>query len=135
MAIVRIFCNLILQITLLLSVLLLFRGHNFPGGGFIGALMAATGIGFHILSFGKPPPRLINKHIVLIFIGLLCLLMSLVLALFTQQAILTSLWFKLPIGHSLLKIGTPLVFDIGIYLSILGSLIWIMSGLEKSIDD
>ncbi len=129
--IIKVFCQLILQVTLLLSILFLLRGHNYPGGGFIGALVACTGIGFYILAYKRPPSFILKKHTLCINIGITCLTTSLVTPLFLNKSMLTGLWWSTNIFSQSLKVGTPLLFDIGIYLSILGSLIWIMTHLES----
>lgn len=133
--IIKMFCYLILQITLLLSVLFLLRGHNYPGGGFIGALIACTGICFYILTF-KQSPRFIDKKQPLIMnAGIVCLLISVLIPLFSNKNMLTGLWWKTSILNHVLKLGTPLLFDFGIYLSILGSFTWIFIYLGSNTHD
>ena len=125
------FCYFILQIMLLLSILFLIRGHNYPGGGFIAALIATTGIGFHMLTYDHPPTFIMDKNIILISFGIVCLLASILIALFFQKNLLTGIWWTgYLLGHRI-KLGTPLLFDIGIYLSILGGLLSIMTALGK----
>ena len=41
----------LLPVTLILSLLVFYRGHNEPGGGFIGGLMAAAGFIFYAMAF------------------------------------------------------------------------------------
>ena len=124
-----------LQVALLLSVLFLLRGHNHPGGGFIGALIACTGIYFYNLAYKRPPHFINKKQVLLINAGILCLLASLLIPSFTNKNMLTGLWWKINIFHYVFKLGTPLLFDIGIYLSILGSLIWVVTYLENDAYD
>ena len=135
MIILRTFSYFILQITLLLSVLFLLRGHNHPGGGFIAALIACTGIGCYLLSYKKLPQFVIHKHAILICSGMLCIMLSMVMPLFFGGNLFTGLWWKISFSGQLIKLGTPLLFDIGVYLSILGSLIWVMNSLEKTLYD
>lgn len=133
--IIRTFCYFILQITMLLSVLLLLRGHNSPGGGFIGALIASTGIGFYIIALDKCPALIYKQSLYLLGAGFICLLASILSPLFIDQSMLTGLWLNLDLFGSRVKLGTPLLFDVGIYLSILGSLIWVLSAVEGDADD
>ena len=42
---------------LLFSVFVLLRGHNEPGGGFIGGLIAASAFAIHAIAFGVPTVR------------------------------------------------------------------------------
>ena len=129
--IVRMFSYFILQVTLLLSVLFLLRGHNHPGGGFIGALTASTGIGFYTLAYKKSPHLINKKQVLLINAGIACLLVSMLSPIFSNKNLLTGLWCKIHIFSYEFKLGTPLLFDIGIYFSILGSLVWVLSYLES----
>ena len=133
--IIKTFCHFILQITLLLSVLFLLRGHNHPGGGFIGALIGCAGIGFYTLAYKRPPDFISNKYIMFINAGILCMLTSINLPIFSGKNLLTGLWLKFHFFNYDLKLGTPLLFDIGIYLAILGSLVWVLASLESEIND
>ena len=133
--IIRTFCYFILMITLLLSVFLLLRGHNNPGGGFIGALVACTCVGFYIIAFDISPAAFYRKAIILLSMGVFCLLASIFVALVIHNPPLTGLWLNIDIFNTPVKLGTPLLFDFGIYFSILGSLIWVLSSLEGGSDD
>lgn len=133
--IIKTFCHFILAVTLLLSILFLLRGHNHPGGGFIGALIACSGIGFYNLAYENPPDFVKNKQVFLIIAGAGCLLISLLTPLLFQESVLTGLWWKINADKYEFKLGTPLLFDIGIYLSILGSLVGIMTYLENETHD
>lgn len=133
--IVRMFCYFILQVTLLLSVLFLLRGHNYPGGGFIGALIACTGMGFYTLAYKKLPHFINNREVLLVNGGIFCLLASMLMPIVVNKYLLTGLWWKIHIFSYEFKLGTPLLFDMGIYLSILGSLVWVLSYLESEAYD
>jgi multicomponent Na+:H+ antiporter subunit B len=115
---------------LLLSVFLLLRGHNEPGGGFIGALVAVGAYALFALAHGLaaarkllplPPLRLVGW-------GLLVALLSGLLALLQAEPFMTGQWFKV-LG---VKIGTPVIFDIGVYLTVFGALLSAIFGLEES---
>lgn len=120
----------LVKIMLLLSVLLVLRGHNHPGGGFIGALVATSAIALYTLAFGLKVTGFDRWAPKIIALGLLCLLISLVLPLCFGQPALTGLWIKFFILGETVKVGTPLVFDFGIYFLILGSLSWLIAELE-----
>ena len=129
--IIRTFCYYNLKITLLLSLLFLIRGHNYPGGGFIGALVAITGIGFYTIVYEAPPKFINNKNIFIITLGGILLIASSLPAVFYNYNFLKGVWLSVDINNYQLKLGTPLLFDIGIYLSIVGSLNWIVTYLEN----
>ena len=118
------------QIMLLVSILVLLRGHNFPGGGFIGGLIAACAVALMILAFSWKPKKLRRTAPILIVVGLLFLLVSAALSLFYGQVILVAHWWSFMLFGEVFKVGTPLMFDIGIYLLILGSVTWLVIQLE-----
>ncbi len=113
--------RLILPAALLFSVYVLLRGHNEPGGGFIGGLIAAAGIAVHALPRGRDALsallRVSPKTI--IGLGLLLALASGLPALLLDLPYLTHQWGTV-LG---LPVGTTLVFDIGVYLAVVGSVL------------
>lgn len=133
--VLKTFCYFFLQISILVSILFLLRGHNHPGGGFIAALVSCTGLGFYILSYKQPPDFIKHKQVIIIIAGIVCLISSLLCGLLYEYSFLTGLWWKTNFFGQQLKIGTPLLFDVGIYLSILGSLLWILVTIEKVAND
>ncbi len=135
MLIIKTFCYLILQLTLLISVLFLLRGHNHPGGGFIGALVACAGFSFHSLAYNKLPTFIMNKSVLIICIGIVCLAVSMFFGLCFNKLLLKAVWVDVSFLGENFKLGTPLLFDVGVYFSIIGSLLWIIEGLEGNTDD
>jgi multicomponent Na+:H+ antiporter subunit B len=120
---------------LLFSVFLLVRGHNEPGGGFVGGLVAAAA--FVLLSIASSVAM--ARHTLrfdprtLVSVGLLAMLASgFVAPLLTGQPYLTSLWWQLPWpAGDAISIGTPLLFDIGVYLAVAGTVLVIVFALEE----
>jgi multicomponent Na+:H+ antiporter subunit B len=107
-----------------LSLIVLYRGHNFPGGGFIGGLLAASAILLYVLDEGwarvEKARRLAPSN--LIFAGLLTALSSGLPALFLGLPFMTGLWLpalKLPVIGKI-ALGTPFLFDVGVYLAVIG---------------
>lgn len=125
--------RLLLPLLLLFSVFLLLRGHNEPGGGFVGGLVAAAAITLYALAEGVEPARrlLIVNPRQLIAGGLLVALGSGVIPLFWGLPFQTGLWLPraLPVlGH----VGTPLLFDLGVYLLVAGmALLIVLSLMEE----
>jgi len=106
---------------LLFSVFLLLRGHNDPGGGFIGGLAAACAFALWAVAEGSPAARrrLRVDPRTLVASGLALALGSGLLALPEGRPFLTGLWppLALPVVG---KVGTPLAFDLGVYLVVIG---------------
>lgn len=110
-------------ILIFFSVITLLRGHNFPGGGFIGGLMASGAFIFQALawdvnssrkSLGTDPSRLIGA-------GLLMAFLSAIPGVLSGKPFLTGTWVKIPMLQDYtLKLGTPLLFDIGVYFTVAG---------------
>ena len=124
------FARLLYQVILLISVLILLRGHNNPGGGFIGALIGASAVALYLLSFNKVP-KPFNHYNVLIFIGVILLALSAMFGIILGKNMLTGIWWTGYLFNEKIKFGTPLLFDVGIYISILGSISLVISKLEQ----
>lgn len=107
-----------------LSLFVLYRGHNLPGGGFIGGLIAASGYAFLILADSVERSRA-ALHIspnILMAIGLGFALSSCLPGLLVGDYFMQGIWlpvFELPLLGKV-AIGTPLVFDMGVYLVVMG---------------
>lgn len=123
-------------IMLLFSVYLLLRGHNAPGGGFSGGLTAASAFTLYALAYDVPTTlKLIRVHpIVLAGVGLLMSCISGMIPMLWEKPFLTGFWLKIPLTKlSVLEMGTPLVFDTGVYLVVIGvTLVIILSLAEEA---
>lgn len=113
--------RLLLPLLMLFSVFTMLRGHNEPGGGFVGGLVAAAAFALYTLAFGVPRARraLGIDPRNLIGIGLLIAVSSGLASLFTGQPFLTALWGDQAVPL-LGKPGTPLLFDAGVYVTVIG---------------
>jgi len=114
----------LLPLMLLFSVFLLLRGHNEPGGGF--ALYA--------LSNGVRAARAILQLEVhtLIGSGLLIALAAGMVPWLSGQPFLTGVWGKILMPwRELVELGTPVFFDIGVYLVVLGVSLMILFTLAE----
>lgn len=120
---------------LIFSVFLFWRGHNQPGGGFAGGLVAAVPFAIFSIAFGAAEARRVlhvETH-VLIATGLLTALVSGLLSLLSGDAFLTSSWGSLHLpGFPSIDLGTPLLFDMGVYLLVIGVTLSIIFALEEA---
>lgn len=114
----------LMSMILLFSAFLLLRGHNLPGGGFVGGLVAAAAFALYTFAFSPREARQLLRidPRSLIGVGLLLALASGGVALLHGQPFLTGRWrtFSLPQWGSV-DLGTPLLFDLGIYLVVMGA--------------
>jgi multicomponent Na+:H+ antiporter subunit B len=124
--IIQLAASRLLPVTLILSVLVFFRGHNEPGGGFIGGLMAAAGFIFYTMAFdtGKAEKKLHVSPLILVVAGLSFAFISTLPSLFAGNPFFTGEWISS--GIPLLKLGTPLLFDLGVYLTVWGVVVTII---------
>lgn len=118
--------RLLLPIALVYSAYLLWRGHNEPGGGFVGGLIAAAGFTVYALPRGKAPLTniLMISPQTIAGSGVLLALSSGLASLLAAQPFLTHKWIFFPSGFAL---GTPLMFDLGVYLAVLGGVLTFLS--------
>mgnify|MGYP002715988793 CR=1 FL=1 len=107
---------LVVPVLVVLSVVIFFRGHTAPGGGFVAALVLATGFGLNYLSRGSDsfivrelsPIKLAGWGIIIAissgFIG------------FIEGGFMYAIHGEIAGQH----LTTSLIFDFGIYLAVLG---------------
>ena len=129
--------RLLVALLLVFSVFMLLRGHNTPGGGFIGGLIGATGFVVYAIACGtsaaRQALRLPPERIAAAGLGI-ALLAGLSPILF-GDAFFTGQWLFL--GGTETEKGFPLssvvVFDVGVYLVVLGSILTLAFALEESV--
>jgi multicomponent Na+:H+ antiporter subunit B len=114
------------------SVFVLLRGHNAPGGGFIGGLLAAAAIALYALAFGvEATRRALKAHPMAIAGGgLLLSTVSGLVSWFLGKPFMTGLWFKV----AGVDLSTVMSFDLGVYLVVLGAFSTILLALEERED-
>jgi multicomponent Na+:H+ antiporter subunit B len=108
---------------LIMALLALLRGHNLPGGGFIGGLLAALSVVFRGLAYNPQYARekLFMSPENYMGLGLLFIILSLLPALFFSEPFMTGYWLKIALAPDLvLKLGTPFLFDVGVFFSVIG---------------
>lgn len=123
-----------MPVILFFSVALLMRGHNNPGGGFIGGLLAASAFILYSFAFGveaarkklKVDPRTLTGF------GLLGAVSSGIISFFCKSSFMTSKWggIKIPLLGEF-HFGTPVMFDIGVYFVVAGVTLTIIFSLSE----
>jgi multicomponent Na+:H+ antiporter subunit B len=106
------------------SVWVLYRGHNLPGGGFIGGLVAVSATVVCAVSHSTELARrrlLFGDPSVLAASGVLASLLSGVVGWLVGRPFLTHPWFSIPLGVFSLDVSSVLVFDLGVYLAVWGA--------------
>lgn len=127
--ILRTGARLLTALFLLFSLYVLLRGHNAPGGGFIGGLIGAAGFTLYAFATGTVQARsalkIAPQSVGATGVGI-ALLAGLFPAMFGSSPF-TGLW--LTIGN--IPISTVILFDIGVYLAVFGSILTLVFGLEE----
>lgn len=115
----------------LFSLFLLLRGHNAPGGGFVGGLVSASAFALYAIAEDVHAARRILRMDPrrLIAIGLLVAAASGLSAWLAGRTFLSGIWLQA--GRGGFAVGTPLVFDTGVYLVVLGATMTILFSLAE----
>ena len=105
-----------------LSLYVLWRGHDMPGGGFVGGLMGALAVAVIGMADGIPAARrqLRTSPINLIGAGMVAAFLSGLPGLLRDGSYLSHQWLHFDSGFS---IGTPFLFDLGVYLVVVGGVL------------
>jgi multicomponent Na+:H+ antiporter subunit B len=123
-----------LPLLLLFSFFLFMRGHNEPGGGFISGLVASTGWALYTLAYEPAGARRVLRiePRLLIAIGLILALGSGGIGLIGDTPFLTGTWLVLRVpAWGELHVGTPLLFDLGVYVLVVGATLTIIIAMAE----
>lgn len=133
----RTFAPYLTALMVLFSVFILLRGHNDPGGGFIGGLIAASAFAIYGIANGVTPVRrAIYFHpISLAGFGLFIATLAGLPSIIVQVPFLTGLWVYPKIGSVELALSTTLIFDVGVYFVVVGTITSIALALEERLED
>ena len=114
------------------SLYLLFAGHNAPGGGFVGGLVAGAALVLHYAGHGADQVRAVLplRHEVLLGTGLFLAGLTGAAALLFGGEFLESAYVELhiPLLGSV-SLVSVLAFDIGVYLVVVGLVLAILNTL------
>ncbi len=121
--ILQIAARYIKALLVLFAMIALLRGHNYPGGGFIGGLLAALSVIYYGFAFNVRQVRekLKVNPATYIAIGLFLVVLSFIPSILNQLELMQGVWLKVQIpvlGE--LKLGTPFLFDMGVFLTVIG---------------
>jgi len=131
--------RILMPLILLLSVFVFWRGHNEPGGGFIGGLLAATAFALLEKAEGLPAARraLRFRPESIAATGLGFALLSGLWGGLTRGLFLKGVWPFYTLDAAGEKHGLPLgsipLFDLGVYLVVLGTVTAILFALEEAV--
>lgn len=126
--------RILAPLILLFSIYMLLRGHNEPGGGFIAGLIAAAAFVLFAMAWGAGAARASIRIAParLAAVGALLAGASGVAGSVLGLSPFSGLWLFVGggAGDKGLPLSTVLVFDIGVYLTVLGSVLVLFFALE-----
>ena len=128
--------RLLAALLLMFSVYALLRGHNLPGGGFIGGLIGATAFILYTIATtvdeARRALRIDPSNLAMAGLGVAAL--GGIGAAFAGQPFFTGQWlFLFRDGDSYVPLSTVLVFDIGVYMAVFGGILTLVFALEQEI--
>lgn len=127
--------RLLVALMLLFSVYMLLRGHNEPGGGFIGGLLAAIGFVLYAIAHGAAAARraLRVDPRSLAVAGVALAGLAGAAAALAGDTLFTGQWWFVGATDDQkgLPLSTVLLFDIGVYLVVIGAVMAIVLALEE----
>ena len=128
--------RILVALLFVFSLFMLLRGHHLPGGGFIGGLIGA--VSFIVYSLARGPAearqamRMSPEAIAAIGLGIA--LLSGMVSFFMGDPLFTGQWYWVG-GDSYetaaFSINSVLVFDVGVYLVVLGGILSLTYAFEE----
>ncbi len=118
---------------LLFSVFVLLRGHNEPGGGFTGGLIAASALAIYGIACGVTAVRraIVFHPLAIAGFGLFAATIAGAVSVFSGVPFMTGLWIYPHLFGIEVPLSTVMLFDIGVYLVVVGAITSIALALEE----
>lgn len=131
--ILRTIAPVITSLMVLFSIFVLLRGHNEPGGGFIGGLIAVSALAIYGIAFGvNAVRRAIRFHpLAIAGAGLLLATVSGLVSVIAGVPFMTGLWIYPSLFGVEVPLATVMSFDIGVYLVVVGAITSMALALEE----
>ena len=130
--------GIIFPLTLLFALYMALKGHNYPGGGFIGGLIAAVALVLYRMSHGPDAMmRLMPIHPrVIVALGLGIAALTGVVPLFFNEPMLRSIapYINLGVGEPV-HLPSALFFDVGVLLVVVGVSVGMIVRLGEEVED
>ncbi|PZU39186.1 MAG: Na+/H+ antiporter subunit A [Microbacterium sp.] len=122
---------------IVVSIYLLFAGHNLPGGGFAGGLVAGMALVMRYVAGGRYELGVAapTDAGMLLGVGMTLAVACAIVPVFFGAAPLTSTYFagEIPvIGH--IEFVTSTIFDVGVYLVVIGLVLDVLRSLGAEVD-
>ncbi|MEM6507514.1 MAG: MnhB domain-containing protein [Planctomycetota bacterium] len=130
--------GIIFPLTLLFALYMALKGHNFPGGGFIGGLIAAVALVLYRMSHGTDAMmRLMPIHPrVVVAVGLAIAGFTGIVPLFFGEPMLRTAapYVSFGFGEDV-HLPSALAFDVGVLLVVVGVAVGMIVRLGEEVED
>ena len=137
--ILRVASRFLVPLGLLMAVFIYFKGHQTPGGGFVGGLVASVALIIHRMAYG---PRSLHRLLrvresTLIGAGLGLALVTAVLPLLLGLPFFTSRHgsIPLPATDGSFEWASVMFFDLGVMLVVCGVVMGMINALTEQVED
>jgi multicomponent Na+:H+ antiporter subunit B len=126
----------ITPLLLLFAVFLFYRGHNEPGGGFIAGLVAASAFSLMVIADGVKSARRAMRADPrgMLAVGLALAVGSGFFAV-GSGPFMTGTWIEIPTPLGTGKLGTPLLFDLGVFFIVLGATMTMVFSIREGAEE
>ncbi len=135
--ILRTVTPVVTSLMVLFSIFVLLRGHNEPGGGFIGGLIAVSALAIYGIAYGVTAVRraIMFHPLSIAGGGLLLSMLSGLVSMAAGVPFMTGLWVYPSLFGVEMPLSTVMSFDIGVYLVVVGAITSIALALEERESD
>ncbi|CUX17167.1 MULTISPECIES: Na(+)/H(+) antiporter subunit B [Agrobacterium] len=135
--ILRTVAPVVTSLMVLFSIFVLLRGHNEPGGGFIGGLIAVSALSIYGIAYGVTAVRraIVFHPLSIAGAGLLLSMLSGLVSMASGVPFMTGLWVYPSLFGVEVPLSTVMSFDIGVYLVVVGAITSIALALEERESD
>jgi multicomponent Na+:H+ antiporter subunit B len=135
--ILRTVAPVITSLMILFSIFVLLRGHNEPGGGFIGGLIAVSALAIYGIAYGVHAVRraIVFHPLAIAGAGLFLATLSGLVSILFAVPFMTGLWIYPSLFGVEVPLATVISFDVGVYLVVVGAITSIALALEERDSD
>ncbi len=135
--ILRTTAPLLVALMLMFSIFVLLRGHNEPGGGFIGGLIAVAALAIYGIAGGVETVRraIVFHPLAIAGAGLLLSTLAGMISILLHVPFMTGLWVTPSVLGQPVPLSSVMLFDTGVYLVVVGALTGVVLALEERGED
>ena len=134
--ILRVAVRLIFPLTLAFAIFMSLKGHNDPGGGFIGGLIAAASLSIYRMAYGSEAlHRVLPMHPRwLVVLGLGLALFTGLIPLAFGDPVLRSTSTVVDLGFTEVHLVSATAFDMGVLFVVIGVAMGMINRLSEELD-